>query len=477
MRCSPAAVCLAGIGLSLLVFASPAARADDPLQAGAAAVAISPPAGTPMAGYYSERAAEGVHDDLMARALVLDSGGTRVALVVLDLIAAPRDLVEESRAAIEATTSIPAAHVMISATHSHTGPVLWSSNARNGALSDAGADAARSYRATLPGKIAESVKQAAAKLQPARTLVAHGREASIAFNRRFHMADGSVGWNPGKKNPAIVKPAGPIDPDVPIVCLETAAADRKPIAAYVNYAVHLDNIGGAQISADLPGVLARTMAQVKGEEMVTLWSAGCCGDINHIDVTSAERQGGFDNAARMGVILAAEVLRTWPRLEPVASGPLRVRSATVKLALPPVSEQDLATAKATLERRNTAGEKPPTFLETVKAFQVLDVAAKKGEPTEAEVQVIALGRDVAWVSLPGEIFVELGLAIKQDSPFATTIPVELANGLLGYVPTRRAYAQGNYEVVSARVAEGSGEELVATAAKLLRELYAEAPSK
>src|SRR5262249_53980923 len=93
--------------------------------------------------------------------------------------------------------------------------------------------------------------------------------------------------------------------------------------------------------------------------------------------------------------------------------------------------------------------------------------------TEVEVQVVALGRDVAWVSLPGEIFVELGLAIKQDSPFRYTFLAELANGSVGYVPSRRAYPQGNYEVVSARCAEGSGEMLVEAAVKLLKELYAE----
>ena len=104
---------------------------------------------------------------------------------------------------------------------------------------------------------------------------------------------------------------------------------------------------------------------------------------------------------------------------------------------------------------------------------MLDVAARKGRPHEVEVQVVALGNEVAWVSLPGEIFTELGLAIKQDSPFPLTIIAELANGSIGYIPSRRAYAQGNYEVVSARCAEGSGERLVDAAVKLLRELQVE----
>ena len=116
----------------------------------------------------------------------------------------------------------------------------------------------------------------------------------------------------------------------------------------------------------------------------------------------------------------------------------------------------------------------PTFLETVKAFQVLDVEAREGKPLEVEVQVVALGDEVAWVSLPGEIFVELGLAIKQDSPFRHTIIAELANGAIGYIPARRSYAQGNYEVVSARCAEGSGERLVDAAVGLLKSLHREA---
>ena len=75
------------------------------------------------------------------------------------------------------------------------------------------------------------------------------------------------------------------------------------------------------------------------------------------------------------------------------------------------------------------------------------------------------------MSLPGEIFVQLGLSIKAGSPFKQTMIAELANGSIGYVPTKVAYPQGNYEVVSARCAEGSGEMLVDAALKQLRELF------
>ena len=456
--------------LSLLVWATVATPASaGELRAGAAAIVITPPVGTPMAGYYSERGAQGVHDDLHAKAIVMEQGGARAALVALDLIAAPRDLVEDARAAIDHICRVRGANVMISATHSHTGPIVATNHPFGGK-----SDLVTSYRALLPSRIAEAVRQAESKLAPVTVSVARGRESSIAFNRRFHMKDGTVGWNPGKGNPLILKPAGTIDPDLPVLFFETA--DRKPVAAYVNYAVHLDNIGEPLISADMPATLSRCLADFKGPEMLTLFTAGCCGDVNHIDVRWKEAQRGFGNSARMGTILAGEVLRAWPRLTSFEPRPLRVQSTTVRLPLPEIKQGDVEKAHATVARISGEAPKRPAFMEMVQAFKVLDVAARNGKPHQVEVQVIALGKDVAWVSLPGEVFTELGLAIKQDSPFPCTIIAELANDLVGYIPARRAYAQGNYEVVSARCAEGSGERLVDAAVKMLRELHADGPA-
>jgi hypothetical protein len=436
------------------------------LRVGAAAVPITPPVGIPMAGYYSQRGAQGVHDDLHAKAIVLEAGGRSAALVVLDLISTPRSLVEQARREIERATHLKGADVMISATHTHTGPIL-DRNSRFGGQSDV----VRDYLSGLPAKIAEAVRQAESKLAPAKVLAACGREESIAFNRRYHMTDGTVGWNPGKLNPKVLKPAGPIDPEVPIVSFESTGG--KPLATYINYAVHLDNIGQPQISADFPYTLSRALSDFKGPEMITVFSAGCCGDVNHIDVHWREPQRGFANAARMGTILAAEVFRGWPRLQPMGATAIRVQSTMVSLELPEVGEEDVAKAQQVVDRMRGQGSPRPSFLEMVQAFKVLDVDGRKGRPQEVEVQVIALGNDLAWVSLPGEIFAELGLAIKQDSPFARTIIAELANGAIGYIPARRAYAQGNYEVVSARCAAGSGERLVDAAVRLLKDLYEE----
>jgi hypothetical protein len=303
------------------------------------------------------------------------------------------------------------------------------------------------------------------KLAPARASTARGKEEGISFNRRFHMKDGTVSWNPAKRHPDIVRPAGPIDPDVGVIYFDTPKND--PVATYVNFALHADTVGGAAVSADFPGVLARRLGEYRGPEMVTLFANGCCGNINHRNIQWLDRQSGPAEANRIGTLLAAAVLRTTPDLKPIAAGPLRAKSEMVKLSLAPIGDAELAAARAIVKNVNDPKTK---FMDKVKAFQVLDVAARVGKPWEVEVQVIALGDSVAWVSLPGEIFTELGLAIKTASPFAHTLLAELANGSIGYIPDRSAYPQGNYEVVSARCAEGSGERLVDAATRLLKEV-------
>ena len=452
-----------GIWFFCMLLGSPRALAGE-LRIGAAAVVITPAVGAPMAGYYVPRAMEGAHDDLYAKALVLEQDGVKAALVSCDLLTLPRSVVEQARKIIETATGIPAARVMIGATHCHTGPLLTIGSSRDPAE---GPDREKSgqYTQSLPDLIAQAVKLADGKLEAANAFAGQGHEEHLSFNRRYFMKDGTVAWNAGKLNPNIIKPAGPIDPEVPVVYFESP--DHKPLATYVNFAMHLDTVGGKQASADYPATLAALLGKLKGESMVTIYTTGACGDINHIDVSRREKQQGPQEAARIGTILAGEVLKTYARMEPVASGALWTRSRIVKLALPDISHEDLASARRTAVK---FGKDAPTFLQRVNAFKVIDVAARDGKPLEVEVQVIALGDDVAFVSMPGELFVELGLAIKKASPFKHTILAELANGSIGYIPTRQAYEQGNYEPISARCAAGSGEILVTTAIEMLEEL-------
>lgn len=449
-------------GIEALAFLN---RFLQPIRVGAAKVVITPPAGIPMAGYYSTRLMTGVHDDLHAKAIVISAGDQRVALVACDLVNIPPAVIEEARELIQAATGIPAANVMISATHSHTGPLVPGGGAREGAYGG-NLPIARDYRNALPRKIAESVRLAAERLTPARASFGKGREETIGFNRRFFMKDGTVGWNPGKLNPNIVKPAGAIDAEVPVVYFESTSGE--PIATYVNFALHLDTVGGLEASGDYPFTLASELSKAKGASMLTMFTIGAAGNINHIDVKSGSPQKGHGEAARIGGVLAREVLNTMQRLEPAPGASLRIARRTVLLDPARLEPGDEARAAA-FAKQLDAGE-TVSFIDTVYTFKVLDTVARRGQPLEAEVQVIALGDRVAWVALPGEVFTELAAAIKRDSPFPLTIVTELAHGPVTYFPNDAAFPQGNYEVVTSRGARGSGEKLVEAARTLLREL-------
>ena len=436
------------------------------LRVGTGEVVITPPAGMPMAGYYSMRLLKGVHDDLHAKAIVIATGDHQAAIVACDLIGIPPAVVEEARQLIQTGTGIPAENVMISATHSHTGPLIPGDGARDGAYGG-NSPIARAYRAELPRKIAESVRLAYTHLAPARVSFGKGKEDSISFNRRFFMKDGSVGWNPGKLNPNIVKPAGPIDPDVPVVFFESLTGE--PLATYVNFALHQDTVGGEEASSDYAYALSQFLAKVKGPHMLTVFTIGAAGNINHIDVKSASPQKGHEEAARIGAILSGEVMKTYARMEPLRAGQVQTVHRSLKLDLAPLNPGDEERANA-IAKQVDAGAKV-SFLDTVFAFRALDTAARDRVPLDAEVQVIALGDQIAWVGLPGEVFTELGTAIKQASPFPLTIVAELAHGPVTYLPNAAAFPQGNYEVVSSRAAQGSGEKLVAAAKQLLNEAY------
>ena len=283
------------------------------------------------------------------------------------------------------------------------------------------------------------------------------------------MLDGSVGWNPGKKNPKIVRPAGPTDPAVPVVLFETTDKTPKPIATYVNFAMHLDTVGGLYYSADYPFTLAQSARGGEGRRHGDgLHHRHLRRHQPHQRRTTPEPQKGDGEAARIGTRLAAEVLRTFDKLNRRPTARCACRARWWNWRCRAVTPEEVAAAKRVIADVQ-AGKKPaPKFLDQVQAFKAVDVAGRLGKPHSVEVQVISLGDDLAWVSLPGEIFVRARAADQGGSPFKQTMIAELANGSIGYIPNRVAYPQGNYEVVSARCAAGSGEKLVDEAIEQLR---------
>ncbi len=267
--------CLPRIALGcILGFIASGASAVD-LSVGAAAVDITPPVPYRMEGYFSERLSTGTHDPLWAKALVLRQGAEQIALVFCDLAMVPAAVTTPARRLAEKQTGIPADRILIAATHSHTGP-LYASSLREylhqQAVAKHGSDPYEKvdYPAELARKLAQAVADAHKALQPAKLEAGLARQQGLSFNRRFHMKDGSVRFNPGKLNPAIVRPAGPIDPDVGIL-LARSAGDRQPLALLTVFALHLDTVGGTLYSADYPYYLERSLRQSLEQGLVSLF--------------------------------------------------------------------------------------------------------------------------------------------------------------------------------------------------------------
>jgi hypothetical protein len=452
-----------------------AATVKAELRIGIGTEIITPPLGIGLAGYYHERGNQGVLDDILAKATVLDDGNSRAAIVVCDLITIPRWLVVEAREIIAQQTGIASENVLIAATHTHTAPVLYRESERD--LVDGAAKTnALEYSRSLPGKIAAAVRKASENKRPVNVFVAKEYEDQLAYNRRFWMRDSSVGWNPGRKNPNILRPAGPIDPEVGVFYAETSGTNRTPVLTFVNYALHPDSTSGSKISADYPGALSRILALFRGNEMLTLFGNSTCGNINHIDIEWKEQVSSPQEANRLGTILAASVFKAYPRLQRLTNSlTLTCKTEMVSLPIAPFTPEELEQA-----RKDAATAKDNTrdgFMRLVRAHRILDNAARQGKPYEVEMQVIALGTDVVWVSWPGEIFVELGLSAKAGSPFKNVYHVELANGSIGYIPNKPAFLEGNYEVESSRVAAGSGEMLVSAALRLMEAAHRQTGSK
>lgn len=447
---------------ALATLTSTAIAQTGSLGAGLAETEITPPIGYRMDGYFAERLSTGTKDPLKARAIVLQQGATKTALVVADLIGLPQALTSEVRALAAKQTGIPVANIAITATHTHTGPMFSGPRARlfsELAVARLGTDALASvkYPEMLRDRLVAVIVTADAGVSPASLEFALAREDRLPFNRRFHMKDGTVRFNPGALNPDIVRVAGPTDPDVPFVLISKGG---KPVGALTVFALHLDTVGGGtEYSADYPGHLERELRREFGDRFISVFGLGTCGDINHLDVSGRRRF----NAHSIGLQLAADVLSARPRT-PIATPSLGAASAVVTLPLRKVSEAKVAAARADMSKVGTTAL---PFLSQVDIVSTLDLASR-GPNLEAEVQVFRLASDLAIVLLPGEVFVDLGLAIKRASPFTHTLVIELSNDSPAYIPTEKAFAEGSYETVNSRIAPGGGERLVAEAIRLLK---------
>lgn len=455
------------------------------LRVGVAEVDITPPIGFPMAGYYHERLADGAIDPLKAKAVVFRGDNVEAAWVVCDLIGIATDLSRAVRQRASEKTGIPASQIVISATHSHTAPDYMKELFLNLGTEKQEALRAEYIEKLIHGPV-DAIVKAHGLARPATVVSGSAvQQTPVSFNRRFVMRDGSVQTWKNFENPEVVRSAGPIDPEIGLLAVQDEHG--KPTAILSNFALHLDTVGGMKWSADYPFFIEQTLRKSGGQGLISLFGTGCCGDINHADPRRRDR----NKADFIGNSIGESIQGQLDKLQPIQNPTLFVKTQTVSLPLQDATraEVELATQQLVAAQKKEKLE----FLDHVTAYKkvMLDLMLRRqpyvktadyltwglsrslagiGEFLPADVTVITLGRDVAIVYLPGEVFVELGLAIKQGSPFRTTLVVELSNCVETiYIPNRAAYAGGSYEVTNSNLRPGSGEILVETALRLLRE--------
>ncbi len=441
------------------------------LRAGAANRVVTPPLGAPLAGYFEPHYAQEIVNDLMARALVLDDGSHRVALVGVDVIALSAGTVARVRAEAERRAGIGPGHTLLWATHTHTGPQTVD-------LFLDTVDAA--YLAFLEDRIVEAIEAAASALVPARLAYATGAETSLNCNRRLVFRDGTVHTHITDADlPEVAGREGPSDPEVGV--LGVSDEHHAPLAVLVNYALHPTNVRGDRICTDYPGYLAEYLSAALGKEVVTVFANGACGNLDSKTPYLDEVPYGPGRAQRIGADLSDAVLAALDEPSPVDPATLHVLSATAALPLKEVPPAYLEKADDVLDGATppdelyfTKGTRRPSALkERVYAHEARRMAEwRAASPhVQAEVQAIRIG-NLAIVAVPVELFTEYGLEIKRYARkrFAHAMVVELANGYFGYVPTRKSFEGGGYETRLSRsspLAPDTGDILVATAKSLL----------
>ncbi|MFB3825464.1 MAG: hypothetical protein ACE15B_01800 [Bryobacteraceae bacterium] len=435
--------------------AAPAVQvAPGKLRAGAAAADITPALGCSLAGNMTNNIGIEVHDPLHVRAIALENGRERIAIAQVDSCVIPRDIFDKAKQLIQASCSMEPDHVLLSATHTHSAPPA-------AHLFQSLPDPA--YTAWLAVRIADAVRMAVNRLEPARAGWGVGREERLVFNRRFFMKPGSippdpfggatdrVQMNPPAASPNIVKAAGPTDPEVGVLALMSAAG--RPIAVLGNYALHyVGGTGGGHISGDYFAAWSAAMARLAGAAeprayppFVASLANGCSGNINGINfLRERVRLPPYVQMEQYADVLAAECYRTWRRLEYRDDLELRAATEEVELGVRLPGAADVAAA-----RKLTAAPEPYRERPQIYARETLIMAETFPKSVKAPAQALRIG-PLAIAAFPGEAFVELGLEVKAKSPFKPTFVIELANDYRGYIPTVEGHELGGYETWRAK---------------------------
>jgi len=394
-------------------------------------------------GGFLSRSAERVNDPLFARCLVLDDGTTRLLIMVVDTVEIPYAMHEAVKAAAAKTTGIPADHMLISATHTHSGGSV---------LSALGTKADPEYSAFLPGRLIECIEKAAANLRPAKIgwsseAYPEGTHCRVFIRRPDCIGTDPTGrrtiramMHPGHQNPEYIGPCGPSDPEVSVLAVQ--GLDGKPMALLANYSMHY--FGAAPISADYYGDFVRIVSKRLADgdpSFVAMMSHGTSGDQQWPDYANPPKSISREQYA---AAVADAALRAYRRIEFHEGVPLAMTERRVKIRLQQPDKEIQAWAEKLFAEMKG---RDPRSLPEVYAREV--VLLKDLHEEERKLQAVRIG-DLGIAALPAEVYAITGLKLKQQCPLGRMFNIELANGSIGYIPPPELRPLGGYNTWPAR---------------------------
>ncbi len=421
------------------------------IYSGFAEVDISPEIGMERPGNYMKVYHKSFHDPCKVRAAVFNDTKKRTAIVGIDALSIPRSLALSVRKKIEARCGIPGEAVLIAASHSHSSGPL--GRVQPGEYDHADpfvrllaydhtTCADKNYLEHVENSIVEAVCEADKMHTESVMGVGAGHEDKAGANRRFHMKNGFTYTYPGRGNPDIIGPAGPIDPEVGVIGVWNK--EGKCTGCIVNFARHA-NCPATGISANWIYYMEQTIKGAMGSDCIVIYLAGANGDISHDNNNDPYASlSPSDKTRYVGSLVGAEAVKVLLSIPRGVMAPIDYKSTILEIRRrqpsPDRVRKCLEMVKKTPEE---VGRANWSF---AKEIVLLDALIKKSPVCEVEVQSIQIGPAV-YVSNPAELFCQYGLNIKAESPFKFTFPVELANGSVGYVPTEEAFGPngGGYE--------------------------------
>jgi neutral ceramidase len=447
------------LALGIVVVAERAESGE--LKAGAFAQPISPTKfPSPVNGSMKGGFANSIHDHMHARCLAVHDGTRSLILCVVDACMIPRDICEQAKAITSEKTGVPKTNMLISATHTHSAatltPVFQS-------------DPDPEYVATVAERIAQGMIQAFQNLEPAEIGWAKSSDPAQVFNRRWFMKEGAtyenpfgstadrVKMNPGYQNSQVDRPSGPVDPEVSVLAVRSKA-DQRPLALLANYSLHYVG-GNPAISADYFAAFADEIAmRLKATDeryqnkaaFVSIMSNGTSGNINNVNYAGpapTKRMPGEQilNVARS---VADAAKRAYDSITFRTETSLDSVEEDIQLKVRKASASELEAAKRLLE--TIPKDKDGQFSD-VRGVYAREGVLLDAYPSDVAVklQVLRIG-ELSIAAIPCEVFVEIGLALKKQSPFAQHFTISLANGYNGYLPTAQHHEWGGYETWRAR---------------------------